>query len=167
VAGGRRHAHAHHALAGYALTQFDCPITFVSPARHVADGRVQAGAAPYNLIYREAEHVERRSPMPTSSWSSRWCSRLHQVAPDEPASVGMTPANYKITRELLANKAKSDAILLHSLPRMDEIPPTWTSPAGPATGRKPSTACHAHGVIGVGVGEDGGIRWSFAYTCTG
>jgi aspartate carbamoyltransferase catalytic subunit len=36
--------------------------------------------------------------------------------------VGMTPANYKITRELLSTKAKSDAILLHSLPRMDEIP---------------------------------------------
>jgi len=35
---------------------------------------------------------------------------------------GMTPANYKITRELLMKKAKSDAILLHSLPRMDEIP---------------------------------------------
>jgi aspartate carbamoyltransferase catalytic subunit len=35
----------------------------------------------------------------------------------------MTPANYKITRELLETKAKSDAILLHSLPRMDEIPP--------------------------------------------
>jgi aspartate carbamoyltransferase catalytic subunit len=36
--------------------------------------------------------------------------------------VDLTPANYKITRELLANKAKPDAILLHSLPRMDEIP---------------------------------------------
>ncbi len=35
---------------------------------------------------------------------------------------GMTPENYKITRDLLINKAKSDAILLHSLPRMDEIP---------------------------------------------
>jgi aspartate carbamoyltransferase catalytic subunit len=34
----------------------------------------------------------------------------------------LTPANYKITRELLTKKAKSDAILLHSLPRMDEIP---------------------------------------------
>jgi aspartate carbamoyltransferase catalytic subunit len=37
--------------------------------------------------------------------------------------VNLTPANYKITRELLSSKAKSDAILLHSLPRMDEIPP--------------------------------------------
>jgi aspartate carbamoyltransferase catalytic subunit len=36
--------------------------------------------------------------------------------------TGLTPANFKITRELLASKAKPDAILLHSLPRMDEIP---------------------------------------------
>ncbi len=27
-----------------------------------------------------------------------------------------------VTRELLAQKAKSDAIILHSLPRMDELP---------------------------------------------
>jgi aspartate carbamoyltransferase catalytic subunit len=41
---------------------------------------------------------------------------------DRDGDVGLTPANYKITRDLLFNKAKSDAILLHSLPRMDEIP---------------------------------------------
>ena len=33
-----------------------------------------------------------------------------------------TPDNYKITLDLLKNKARSDAILLHSLPRMDEVP---------------------------------------------
>ena len=38
-------------------------------------------------------------------------------------ALPISPANYKITRELLSKKAKSDAILLHSLPRMDEIPP--------------------------------------------
>jgi aspartate carbamoyltransferase catalytic subunit len=37
--------------------------------------------------------------------------------------VGLTPPEFKITKELLETKAKSDAILLHSLPRMDEIPP--------------------------------------------
>ena len=37
--------------------------------------------------------------------------------------IGKTVSHYKITRELLETKAKSDAILLHSLPRMDEIPP--------------------------------------------
>ena len=36
---------------------------------------------------------------------------------------GLTPDNYKVTRELLAKKAKRDAIILHSLPRMDELPP--------------------------------------------
>jgi aspartate carbamoyltransferase catalytic subunit len=36
---------------------------------------------------------------------------------------GLTPDNYKVTRELLAKKAKSDSIILHSLPRMDELPP--------------------------------------------
>jgi len=36
--------------------------------------------------------------------------------------LSLTPSNYRITRELLEKKAKSDAILLHSLPRMDEVP---------------------------------------------
>ncbi len=43
---------------------------------------------------------------------------------DEPAADrGLTPAAYRVTRELLRDKAKSDAIILHSLPRMDELPP--------------------------------------------
>ncbi len=36
--------------------------------------------------------------------------------------VGRTPEAYRVTRELLRDKAKSDAIVLHSLPRMDELP---------------------------------------------
>jgi aspartate carbamoyltransferase catalytic subunit len=35
---------------------------------------------------------------------------------------GLTPAAYRVTRELLRDKAKGDAIVLHSLPRMDELP---------------------------------------------
>jgi aspartate carbamoyltransferase catalytic subunit len=37
--------------------------------------------------------------------------------------VGKTPVAYRVTRELLRDKAKTDAIVLHSLPRMDELPP--------------------------------------------
>jgi len=33
-----------------------------------------------------------------------------------------TPDAYKVTRQLLRDRAKSDAIVLHSLPRMDELP---------------------------------------------
>jgi len=36
---------------------------------------------------------------------------------------GLTPPAYRVTRELLRAKAKSDAIILHSLPRMDELRP--------------------------------------------
>jgi len=35
---------------------------------------------------------------------------------------GLTPKEYKVTKELLREKAKSDSIILHSLPRMDELP---------------------------------------------
>jgi len=40
----------------------------------------------------------------------------------EAAKKGLTPAAYKVTRDLLRQKAKSNAIILHSLPRMDELP---------------------------------------------
>ena len=36
--------------------------------------------------------------------------------------TGRTPDAYRVTRELLRDHAKSDAIILHSLPRMDELP---------------------------------------------
>jgi aspartate carbamoyltransferase catalytic subunit len=37
-------------------------------------------------------------------------------------SVGTTPDAYRVTRELLRDQAKPDSIVLHSLPRMDELP---------------------------------------------
>jgi aspartate carbamoyltransferase catalytic subunit len=36
--------------------------------------------------------------------------------------VATTPKTYRVTRELLREKAKPGAIILHSLPRMDELP---------------------------------------------
>ena len=61
-------------------------------------------------------------------WAGVSIHGAHTAMGDARATAQMLPrapsaANYKITRELLATKAKSDAILLHSLPRMDEIPP--------------------------------------------
>jgi aspartate carbamoyltransferase catalytic subunit len=37
-------------------------------------------------------------------------------------TVGTTPDAYRVTRELLRDRAKPDSIVLHSLPRMDELP---------------------------------------------
>ncbi len=112
-----------HSLA-YALTQFDCPITFVSPPDMSLTAEFKDELRQFSLNYKEADHVEKAigeadvilvEPVVQPDYTK---SRDERSGKD----VGLTPANYKITRELLEKKAKSDAILLHSLPRMDEIP---------------------------------------------
>ncbi len=112
-----------HSLA-YALTQFDCPITFVSPPEMSLTDEFKKELKDYSLNYKVVDHVEQAigeadvilvEPVVQPDYTK---SRDERSGKD----VGLTPANYKITRELLETKAKSDAILLHSLPRMDEIP---------------------------------------------
>jgi len=112
-----------HSLA-YALTQFDCPITFVSPPEMSLTDEFKKELKDYSLNYKEVDHVEKAiaeadvilvEPVVQPDYTK---SRDERSGKD----VGLTPANYKITRDLLEKKAKSDAILLHSLPRMDEIP---------------------------------------------
>jgi aspartate carbamoyltransferase catalytic subunit len=77
----------------------------------------------YSLNFREAEHVEQAIADADVILVESVVQPDYTKSRDErKGDVGLTPANYKITRELLATKAKSDAILLHSLPRMDEIP---------------------------------------------
>ncbi len=111
-----------HSL-GYGLTQFDCPITFVAPPDMSLTEEFKAELRQYSLNFREAEHVEQAIHDADVILVEPVVQPDYTKSRDERASeVGLTPANYKITRELLATKAKSDAILLHSLPRMDEIP---------------------------------------------
>jgi aspartate carbamoyltransferase catalytic subunit len=112
-----------HSLA-YALTQFDCPITFVSPPEMALTDEFKAELEQYSLDFTEAGHVEEAIADADVILVEPVVQPDYTKSRDERAGdVGLTPANYKITRDLLANKAKSDAILLHSLPRMDEIPP--------------------------------------------
>jgi len=112
-----------HSLA-YALTQFDCPITFVAPPEMSLLPEFKAELKHYSLNFKEADHVEQViadhdvilvEPVVQPDYTKSCDERKGM-------DVGLTPANYRITRELLETKAKSDAILLHSLPRMDEIP---------------------------------------------
>lgn len=112
-----------HSLA-YGLTQFDCPITFVSPSEMSLTEEMKADLNKYSLDYKEVEHVEQAIADADVILVEPVVQPDYTKSRDERGDdVGMTPANYKITRELLTTKAKSDAILLHSLPRMDEIPP--------------------------------------------
>jgi aspartate carbamoyltransferase catalytic subunit len=112
-----------HSL-GYGLSQFDCPVTFVSPPEMSLTDEFKAELKAYSLDYAVAEHVEQAIGEADVILVEPVVQPDYTKSRDERSGdVGMTPANYKITRELLQTKAKSDAILLHSLPRMDEIPP--------------------------------------------
>jgi aspartate carbamoyltransferase catalytic subunit len=111
-----------HSLA-YGLTQFDCPITFIGPPELSLTDEFKQELQGYSLNFSEKEHVEQAigeadvilvEPVVQPDYTKSRDERTGQL--------DLTPANYKITRELLSTKAKSDAILLHSLPRMDEIP---------------------------------------------
>jgi aspartate carbamoyltransferase catalytic subunit len=110
-----------HSL-GYALTQFDCPITFVAPPDMSLTDEFKADLRNYNLDFTEADHVEQAIAEADVILVEPVVQPDYTQARQEAGDHGQTPANYKITRELLRTKAKSDAILLHSLPRMDEIP---------------------------------------------
>ena len=111
-----------HSL-GYALTQFDCPITFVAPPDMSLTAEFKQELSQYSLNFKEADHVEKAIAEADVILVEPVVQPDYTKSRDErTGDLGLTPANYKITRELLANKAKPDAILLHSLPRMDEIP---------------------------------------------
>jgi aspartate carbamoyltransferase catalytic subunit len=107
----------------YALTQFDCQIIYVAPPDMALSKELKADLNQYNLRYKEAEHVAQviheadviyMEPVVQADYTK---SRV-----ESSTEKGRTPDNYKVTRELLASKAKSDSIILHSLPRMDELP---------------------------------------------
>jgi aspartate carbamoyltransferase catalytic subunit len=110
-----------HSL-GYALSQFDCPITFVSPPEMSLLPDFKAELTQYSVNFREAEHVEQAIAEADVILVEPVVQPDYTKARQDAGDHGMTPDNYKITRQLLETKAKSDAILLHSLPRMDEIP---------------------------------------------
>lgn len=111
-----------HSL-GYALTQFDCPITFVAPPEMSLTAEFKQELRDYSLNYSVAEHVDQAIAKADVILVEPVVQPDYTKSRDErKGDLALTPSNYRITRELLATKAKSDAILLHSLPRMDEVP---------------------------------------------
>ena len=111
-----------HSL-GYALSQFDCPITFVAPPDMSLTDEFKAELKGFSLDFKEAEHVEQAIAEADVILVEPVVQPDYTKSRDErTGELSLTPANYRITRELLEKKAKSDAILLHSLPRMDEVP---------------------------------------------
>lgn len=108
---------------GYALTQFDAQMIAVAPPEMSLTDEFRAELAEQNLDVREVEHVTDAIAEADVIYMEPVVQADYTKGRQERGDdVGRTPENYRVTRELLA-KAKPEAIILHSLPRMDELPP--------------------------------------------
>jgi aspartate carbamoyltransferase catalytic subunit len=107
----------------YAMSQFDLEAFVVSPEEMSLLPEFKAELDERSVQYREVENVEAciadadviyMEPVVQADYTQ---SRV-----EAPGDRGLTPPAYRVTRELLRDKAKADSIVLHSLPRMDELP---------------------------------------------
>jgi aspartate carbamoyltransferase catalytic subunit len=110
-----------HSL-GYALTQFDAEMIAVAPPELSLTSEFKSELAAQNLVVREVEHVADAIAEADVIYMEPVVQADYTSGREERGDdVGRTPENYQVTRELLA-KAKPSAMILHSLPRMDELP---------------------------------------------
>ncbi len=107
-----------------AFSRFDVKAYVVSPPEMSLLPEFKAELDEVSVQYSEIETVEKcigdadvvyMEPVVQPDYTK---SRVEATA-----ERGLTPPAYRVTKELLASKAKSDSIVLHSLPRMDELPP--------------------------------------------
>jgi aspartate carbamoyltransferase catalytic subunit len=106
----------------YAMSQFDINAFYVSPPEMSLTEEFKKELVDLNLNFKEIEHVEQAIAEADVVYMEPVVQPDYTKARDERGvTVGLTPANYKITKELM-RKAPQDSIILHSLPRMDELP---------------------------------------------
>ena len=108
---------------GYGLSQFDAEMVILAPEEMSPTDDFLAELDGKGTQWRIVEHIDEviaeadviyMEPVVQPDYT-----QSRQEKQDE---YGMTPANYQITREVM-KKAKGSSIVLHSLPRMDELLP--------------------------------------------
>jgi aspartate carbamoyltransferase catalytic subunit len=111
-----------HSMA-YALTQFDAEMIAIAPPEMSLTDEFKAEVAEQNLTIREVDHVKDAIADADVIYVEPVVQADYTVSRQERGDdVGRTPENYQVSRELLRS-AKPGSIILHSLPRMDEVPP--------------------------------------------
>lgn len=112
-----------HSL-GYALTQFDVGMVAVAPPEMALTDDFKKELADQSLVVREVDHVAEAIAEADVIYMEPVVQADYTKGREERAGdLPTTPDNYRVTRELLAERARPGAIVLHSLPRMDELPP--------------------------------------------
>jgi aspartate carbamoyltransferase catalytic subunit len=108
----------------YAFSQFDVEAFVVGPPEMSLLDEFKAELDEVNVQYKEKPSVESCIAEADVIYMEPVVQADYTVSRDEvKENKGLTPEAYCVTRELLRDKAKSDAIILHSLPRMDELKP--------------------------------------------
>ncbi len=106
----------------YAMSQFDMEAFVVSPPEMSLLPEFKAELDALSVRYREVAAAEEVIGEADVIYMEPVVQPDYTKSRDERAGdVGLTPAAYKITRQLLRERGKSSAIVLHSLPRMDEL----------------------------------------------
>ena len=106
---------------GYALSQFDAEMVILGPEEMSPTPEFLAELDEKGTKWRIVDHIDDviaeadvlyMEPVVQPDYT--------QSRQEKQAEYGRTPANYQVTRKVMA-KAPSSSIVLHSLPRMDEL----------------------------------------------
>jgi aspartate carbamoyltransferase catalytic subunit len=107
----------------YAASQFDIEAFVVSPPEMSLLPEFKTEIDERNVRYTEVATAEEVIGQADVIYMEPVVQPDYTKSRDERSGdVGRTPAAYRVTREMLRQKGKSHAIVLHSLPRMDELP---------------------------------------------
>ena len=112
-----------HSMA-YAICKFDITATFVAPPEMSLTEEFKQELRGFNLKFDERPTIEEAMGEADVIYLEAVVQPDYAKPREEvKADRGLTPAAYRVTREMLFNKGKRGAIVMHSLPRLDEIPP--------------------------------------------
>jgi aspartate carbamoyltransferase catalytic subunit len=107
----------------YAMSQFDAEAYVVSPPEMSLLDEFKAELDERSVRYTEAPSVADVIADADVIYMEPVVQPDYTKSRDERGeTVGTTPEAYRVTRELLRDSAKASSIVLHSLPRMDELP---------------------------------------------
>ncbi len=106
----------------YAMSQFDNEAFVISPPEMSLTAEFKAELDERSVKYKEVASIEEVIGQADVIYMEPVVQPDYTKSRDERSGdVGLTPAAYKVTRKLLAERGKGSAIVLHSLPRMDEL----------------------------------------------
>jgi aspartate carbamoyltransferase catalytic subunit len=108
---------------GYALSQFDAEMVILAPEDMSPTPEFLAELDDKGTSWRIVEHIDEVIAEADVLYVEPVVQADYTASREEkPDEYGFTPANYRITKEVMS-RAKGSSIVLHSLPRMDELLP--------------------------------------------